>query len=150
VEARLMLELDLPFPPSVNHYWRHVGPRTLISRQGREYRETVCALLARRRLTPLEGRLAVHVEAFPPDRRRRDVDNLCKSLLDALGHGGAYRDDSQIDWLSLEKCEPVSGGRTKVSIFEEQPGHEGETFSPRARLLRWLWSRYDSVAGRCA
>lgn len=145
-----MLELDLPFPPSVNHYWRHVGPRTLISRRGREYRETVCSLLARRRLQPLEGRLAVHVEAFPPDRRRRDADNLFKSLLDALGHGGAYRDDSQIDWLSLEKCPPVSGGRTKVWVFEEQADHEGQTQTPRSRLLRWLRTRYDQAGGRCA
>ena len=24
--------LTLPWPPSINHYWRRVGPRTLISR----------------------------------------------------------------------------------------------------------------------
>ena len=27
-----MIRLTLPFPPSVNRYWRHVGRRTLISR----------------------------------------------------------------------------------------------------------------------
>ena len=27
--------LTLPYPPSINHYWRRVGPRTLISREGR-------------------------------------------------------------------------------------------------------------------
>jgi hypothetical protein len=27
----------------------------------------------------------------PPDRRRRDIDNVQKALLDALQHGGAYR-----------------------------------------------------------
>jgi hypothetical protein len=27
----------------------------------------------------------------PPDRRRRDIDNVQKPLLDALQHGGAYR-----------------------------------------------------------
>ncbi len=41
-----MIELELPFPPSVNHYYRRVGPRTLISREGRRFRERVCALLA--------------------------------------------------------------------------------------------------------
>ena len=39
------MEMLLPFPPSANHYWRHVGPRTLISREGRTFRTNVCALL---------------------------------------------------------------------------------------------------------
>ena len=34
-----VIELELPFPPSVNHYYRRVGPRTLISREGRRFRE---------------------------------------------------------------------------------------------------------------
>ncbi len=29
------MPLTLPYPPSVNHYWRRVGLRTLISREGR-------------------------------------------------------------------------------------------------------------------
>ena len=33
---------------------------------------------------------------YPPDRRRRDLDNLQKSLWDAIQYGGGYRDDSQI------------------------------------------------------
>ena len=37
----------LPFPPSVNWYYRHVGDRTLLSREGREYREIVCSLFSR-------------------------------------------------------------------------------------------------------
>ena len=32
----MTLELELPWPPSVNHYYRHVGPRVLISRDGRK------------------------------------------------------------------------------------------------------------------
>jgi len=31
----------LPFPPSVNHYWRRVGYRTLISREGRTFQRNV-------------------------------------------------------------------------------------------------------------
>ena len=34
LETFVMLELRLPYPPSVNHYWRRVGHRTLISRSG--------------------------------------------------------------------------------------------------------------------
>jgi crossover junction endodeoxyribonuclease RusA len=115
-----MIELELPFPPSVNHYYRHVGPRTLISREGRRFREKVCALLAAAGVRPLTGLLQVEIEVYPPDRRRRDIDNLQKGLLDALEHGGAYRDDSQIVKLVITKCECTWGGKTIVRLEQYQ------------------------------
>jgi len=111
-----VLELELPYPPSVNHYFRVVGRRVLISREGRAFRTRVCSTLAALGVRPLEGPLAVEVEVYPPDNRRRDIDNTLKALLDALQHGGAYRDDSQIVRLAIEKCRPVEGGRTIVRI----------------------------------
>lgn len=112
---------SLPYPPSVNHYWRRVGARTLISREGRRYRGEVCAALAAAGAAgeqPMAGRLSVRVVAHPPDRRRRDLDNLGKALLDAMAHGGVYEDDSQIDRLTLERGEVVRGGRVDVTIAE--------------------------------
>jgi Holliday junction resolvase RusA-like endonuclease len=111
-----MIELELPYPPSINHYWRRVGSRTLISREGRRFRERVLALLAARDVRPLAGPLTVQVDVFPPDNRRRDIDNVQKALLDALQHGGAYADDSQIIRLAIEKRAPVDGGKTVVRI----------------------------------
>ena len=111
-----MREFELPYPPSINHYWRRVGPRTLISREGRRFRKNVMAILAAMQIEPMSGALEVDVKVFPPDRRRRDVDNVQKALLDALEHGGAYTDDSQIVRLSIEKGEPVDGGKTIVRI----------------------------------
>jgi len=98
----------LPWPPSMNHYWRRVGPRTLISREGRTFRTSVCALLGGGgpRQPPADGRVALAMDAFPPDRRRRDLDNLLKPSLDALQHAGVYEDDSQIDLLVVRRREP--------------------------------------------
>ena len=102
------MEMLLPFPPSANHYWRHVGPRTLISREGRTFRTNVCALLGGGgpRKPPAGGRIALAMDAFPPDLRRRDLDNLLKPTLDALQHAGVYEDDSQVDLLLVRRCEP--------------------------------------------
>jgi len=111
-------KFELPYPPSVNHYWRRVGRRTLISREGRRFRRNVMAILAAMGTKPMVGPLAVEVDVFPPDNRRRDIDNVSKALLDALEHGGAYGDDSQIVKLSIEKREAVPGGRTCVKIKE--------------------------------
>jgi crossover junction endodeoxyribonuclease RusA len=108
----------LPYPPSINHYWRRVGHRTLISRDGRRYRRDVCAALAASGAGPLPGRLSVRVTVFPPDGRRRDLDNVQKALLDALAHGGAYGDDSQIDRLEVHRGPVTPGGRVVVEISE--------------------------------
>lgn len=111
---------ELPYPPSVNHYWRRVGRRMLISREGRQYRERVFALLAARGAKPLTGRLEVVVQVFTPDRRRRDLDNAMKGLLDSLEHAGVYGDDSQIDRLVIERTHVVPGGKVIVEIEEKE------------------------------
>jgi len=112
--------LNLPYPPSINHYWRRVGPRTLISREGRTFRRNVCALLGGGgpRKPPSGGRIALAMDAFPPDRRRRDLDNLAKPVLDALEHAGIYEDDSQIDLLLTRRRDVVAGGKLDVRIDE--------------------------------
>ncbi len=115
-----MIELELPFPPSVNHYYRRVGYRTLISREGRRFRERVCAHLAASGIRPLSGPLRMVIEVYPPDRRARDIDNLQKGLLDSLEHGGLYRNDSQIDDLRIKRRRCVPGGRTVVRVWEER------------------------------
>lgn len=115
-----MLEFELPYPPSVNHYWRRVGARTLISRGGRAFRQAVCAILAAEKVQPLSGPLELVITVFPPDQRRRDIDNVQKSLLDAMQHGGAYFDDSQIMRLSIERGKVTPGGKTVVQIREVQ------------------------------
>ncbi len=117
------MELELPYPPSVNHLWRRCGGRTVLSRQGREYRRDVRLTILRLRLQPIEGPLAVSIDVFPPDRRRRDLDNTLKCLLDALEYGGIYRDDSQIDYLTIGRCDRVPGGKVRVLLepYSEQP-----------------------------
>ena len=90
----------------------------VISDEGRTYRTTVTALLLAAGVKPMTGNLAVSIEAFPPDRRRRDIDNLLKALGDSLQHGGAFPDDSQIVWLLIEKAQVVPGGKVIVRIKE--------------------------------
>jgi len=120
-----MEALVLPYPPSVNHYWRHYRGRMVISREGRAYRERVRALLAAPgsggngpRKPPSGGRIALDMDAFPPDRRRRDLDNIQKAVLDSLEHGGVYEDDSQVDLLITRRCGITPGGRIEVGIHD--------------------------------
>ena len=118
--TRPTLEISLPYPPTVNTYYRHVGGKVLISKAGRAYRKAVAAELRIARARPVPGRLAVWILVNPPDRRTRDLDNLFKGLLDALKHGGAFDDDGQIDRLMIDRGNPVKGGRAVVLIGQRK------------------------------
>lgn len=116
------MELALPHPPSVNHYWRHVGAKVLISKRGRQYRKAVAAAVAERRAErkccqqPMTGRLELTIWLFPPTTARRDVDNYLKAVLDSLEYAGVYEDDSQIDRLVIERGKKIKGGGVDVMI----------------------------------
>lgn len=107
MDALMEQSFILPWPPSVNSYWRHPtkGPlagRHLISVEGRAYRIAVKRAMDEQRFESLgASRVSVSILAEPPDRRRRDLDNLMKGILDALCEGGLYDDDSQIDDLRI-------------------------------------------------
>lgn len=96
-----MLELDLPFPPSTNTYWRHGNGHHYLSNSGRAYRDTVAGIFTAAGAKKQHGHLALFAVGWPKDRRKRDLDNhFGKALLDALQHAGAYDDDAQIVALS--------------------------------------------------
>lgn len=123
------MEIELPYPPSVNHYWRMWRGRMVTSGEGRAYQRTVEVLLRARGVKPIPGKLAVTIEVCPPDLRRRDLDNLLKCLGDSLQRGGAFLDDSQIIWLLIEKATVVPGGKVMVRITERcmaQPPQNNE------------------------
>ena len=123
------MRLVLPWPPSVNHYWRSVpirgrsgrGVRVVLSREGKAYRRDVCARLRGHDQRPMESRLHVRVVLYPPTRRAIDIDNRMKALLDALEHARIYHDDSQIDRLVIERGEVFKGGKAVVEIREVHP-----------------------------
>ena len=108
-------ELSLPWPPSVNMYWRrNKGLGMHISAEGKAYRARVQALC--RVVCGVPGHIAVQVIAYPPDRRFRDLDNICKALLDGLVYGGIISDDGLIDDLHITRSERVPGGRVDVVV----------------------------------
>ncbi|QDU39702.1 Crossover junction endodeoxyribonuclease RusA [Maioricimonas rarisocia] len=137
-EAVAVLRFVLPFPPSVNRYYRHVGYRTLLSREGREYRRQVCALLAGRVGQPLSGPLQVQLALYPPDRRRRDWDNFQKSVWDSLQHAGVYLDDSQVRRAVVEMHDPQGKARAEC-LIQPLPVADADapaTQTPKPRTTR--------------
>jgi len=122
------MTITLPWPPSVNRYYRSINGRQILSKTGRQYKKDVAYLLAEyciRYGLPMHGDLRVSVEYFPPSRRKYDIDNFLKALLDALEVSadqlnGAYVNDSQIIELHVSKGGAVGKpGKVIVRITEE-------------------------------
>ncbi len=63
--------------------------------------------------------------AEPPDKRRRDLDNILKAPLDALTHAGLLIDDEQFDEINIVRGLPVPGGRLGVKIYEITGDNDG-------------------------
>lgn len=112
-------ELTLPYPPSVNHYWRAFMRSTgridfALGARGKTFRRTVAThvMLAKsqakeqRVKLPLRGPLFLHAFVYPPDKRKRDLDNILKALLDALQHTGVIEDDGDISLILVKRCKP--------------------------------------------
>ena len=111
-----MIELNLPYPPSINHYFSYYQGRPVLSKDARAYRHQVRRIAIARGIKPLMGKLAVRIEIAPPDDRRRDCDNVQKAVLDALQNAGLFWDDSQVVWLLSIKCEQQAKGGVKVKL----------------------------------
>lgn len=111
-----MTTITLPFPPSVNTYWRQFRGRAILSAKARLYRKQVHVCCGVQAIDKMDGRLTMLIELHPPDRRRRDVDNYSKGILDALCHAGVYDDDEQIDDLRVVRRAREDGGRAVVTV----------------------------------
>lgn len=135
--------LELPYPPSNNRYYRHVGVRTLLSREGRAYRK--CAIGARPIGTwPMAGRVACTMEVYPPTKMGQDLDNIPKAICDALQFAGILTNDQQIDELHVHRrAKDKNRPRVVVTIHElptEQQatrefGPTGERHAERYKAL---------------
>lgn len=128
-----VVELVLPFPPSLNNYlvksvrkhrqngkhFVHVG----LSKRALNYRAQVleCVLKAalRRRFWDYQ-RLRMKITLNPPNAARFDLDNFPKVLQDALTFAQFWRDDDQLDELVVirgQKKAPQGEAIVQVSIL---------------------------------
>lgn len=117
------ITLTLPYPPSANLIWRTVQlkgwkhPRTILSKEGREYRKQVAKHVAVAGRPCLgTARLQADYQAYRPDRRRRDLDNIRKAVNDALEAAGVIDDDEQIDRDSGDKTLPIDRNNPRVVV----------------------------------
>lgn len=114
-----MLVLNLPLPPTVNHYIKSSGHRRYLSKEAIEFKKQVADYVSDYKVPKLgDARIEMHITIHFANKRRQDLDNRVKSLWDSLGGNGAgvFDDDSQIDVLFLQRGAIKKGGGCLVMI----------------------------------
>ena len=118
-----MIEITLPWPPSVNHYFGYARGRVYLKQAGKDYRMAVKNQIGQQvsGIETINDLVKLEVEAWMPDNRKRDLDNICKALFDAITHSGLWADDSLIDDQRVYRARDNTGklkigGMLKIKI----------------------------------
>lgn len=114
----MKVSLELPIPPSVNHYYGHCYNMqqkkvvVYIKPEGKLYRQKVYFLTSNKVPkinNPLYTAKAVYVIIkFNPASPLRDIDNPFKCLFDAITHNHLWHDDRQVKKMYVEMSEKTS------------------------------------------
>lgn len=104
--------------------WKHAKGKHYLVKEARDfYVDVGFAIRDQGAAINTPEKLRVQVLLYPPDRRRRDMDNAWKVIGDAMTKACVWQDDSQIRSKLIEWMEPVKGGKVVVSIapYVENP-----------------------------
>ena len=116
------INLRLPYPPSINHYYVRTKKGMAIKPEGVWYRQQVGFLVAIAKLPRKflgNEKVQVTIHAFTPDRIPRDVDNILKCLLDALTDAHVWGNDKQVYDLHITKdYDTQKKGYVEVTVSE--------------------------------
>lgn len=120
------VEFSVPIPPTINHAVGSRGKGRFLTKAYKEFLWDVASEWSRVKpagWNPL-SRFGILIELHFETRRKCDIDNRVKPLLDALTRAGVWSDDSQVDEIVV----------TRETIDKERP---------RADVKLFVGSRYD-------
>ena len=110
-----MIKFEIPLIPiSVNAMYLNIHGRGRIKSPRYRVFEQECGQYIPKEF--MNGDLDVEVNFYFPTKRRADVDNFAKSLLDTLVKYRLMNDDSQIKRLTLEKFYDKGKPATVIQI----------------------------------
>ena len=111
---RAVTTLILPYPPTVNHIYRRARGHLSLTPEALAFRHAVRMIAQVQGVEPMSGPVAVFLDVYRP-RRRGDLDNLLKAVLDAL-QGAAYHDDQQVTEIHANRYDDKRSPRVEVHV----------------------------------
>jgi crossover junction endodeoxyribonuclease RusA len=115
-----LIELWLPYPPSTNRLWRRARVGMIKSDEYVAWLLAAKAEVRRQNPGKISGKYLVAITAARPDKRKRDLGNLEKSVSDLLQSCGVIRDDCDAEMILLIWAKSGDG----ISVLLEPAGVE--------------------------
>lgn len=141
------MKLILPFPPSVNTYWRHPNKgafagKSLISEAGRKFQSAACAAIVeqlRRLPKPTSAPASVEIVLFPPDTGFHNV------LREVVKHSRSGESVIKEEWVK-ELCQHCHG---KGEVSTACRGCKGKGIVLDEKRTRLHGTPVYKICGRC-
>ena len=108
----------LPTPPSVNSLWRMAGKRMYRSKKYMEWIGECALALELEKRPEIDYPFNVEIIVGRPSKRRMDIDNRAKSVMDVLQHCGVIKDDCLANRITMMWSNDIDGA--KVTIWRAE------------------------------
>ena len=106
-------------PPTVNHMYMSRRGRRFKTEETAAFQENIVAQLKTLwNRPPFCNRAGLYLYFFQADRRHWDIDNRVKSIQDCLQKANVIRNDSQIDFLYVERVRGAENDITRLILTE--------------------------------
>lgn len=114
-----MIEIELPWPDSrlspnqkQKTHWGVIKP---LKKSQRDYAYVMTK--SQMVLKWPQKELLLDIEFYPPDKRKRDLDNMLGSIKSAIdGIADATKIDDYNYSYQIKRCQPVEGGKVIIKI----------------------------------
>lgn len=105
----------IPYPPSLNKYWRTFKGRVYLSSEAKKYKSDVRKIFEASNVDLLkEDKMVIlHIDVYRP-RKIGDLDNTLKGILDSL-NGCLYVDDRQVVEIHARRFDDKENPRVNIS-----------------------------------
>lgn len=114
------LAFELPFPPSTNAIWRTAGGRVHRSASYQEWQIAAGYQLSQQiRSQKVPGPIGIELRFVKPSKRRMDLDNRIKPVLDLLVAHQVIDDDCLVQNISAQWAQDGAPVQVLVTATRE-------------------------------
>lgn len=124
------VELTTPVPPTLNHNIGARGKSRYMTAAYKDFLWSVAEEWARRRPSNWDAstRFEIVIKLHFATRRKCDIDNRIKPLLDALTRAGVWDDDAQVDAIKVRRGGvDKDNPRAEVTVYPLTATYSEET-----------------------
>jgi crossover junction endodeoxyribonuclease RusA len=115
----MIYSYNLPVPPSVNALWRISGRRMYRSKKYMEWIAACNEHIYAEDVPGIDYPFNIEIIVGRPSKRRMDIDNRSKAVMDVLQHYGVIADDCLANRITMMWSNDISDCQITIWKAEE-------------------------------